>query len=102
MLTQFQVGGLPNPSQGCGSTSDGLTYCFCGPSGGSQSACSASGVTANGACEATMVTGFSHAASDTTDIIGKDFNNTTEPSGMANQILLCGNTGGHCPMCLAH
>jgi hypothetical protein len=103
MVSQFQVGGLPATPAGCQSTSDGLTYCFCGPSGGSASACAAAGVTANGACFSQMALGFSHnAVTDTTDIIGKDFNNTTEPSGMANQILLCGATASHCPMCLSH
>jgi hypothetical protein len=98
MLSQFQVGGLPNPSQGCASTANGLTYCFCGPSGGSQSACASSGVTVNGACAAQEVAGVTHAVTDTTDIIGKDFNDTLEPSGMANQIILCGNISS-CTQC---
>lgn len=83
-------------SQGCGTAANGgLTNCYCGSEGGGPSAC-ATATSVNGACETSELAGFSH--SDNSDIINKDFTNTLEPSGMANQIFSCGKTA--CAQCL--
>lgn len=85
-------------STGCGTeSSGGLTNCFCGPEGGGPSTCETA-TAVNGPCDTQEVAGFSHAINDPTDIISKDFINTLEPSGMANQIFSCGKEA--CPECL--
>jgi len=83
-------------NQGCGTAANGgLTNCYCGSLGGGPSACSTA-TSVNGACETQELAGFSH--SDNSDIVNKDFTNTLEPSGMANEIFSCGKTA--CTQCL--
>jgi len=83
-------------NQGCGTAANGgLTNCYCGSEGGGPSACSTA-TAVNGACETQELAGFSH--SDNSDIVNKDFTNTLEPSGMANEIFSCGKTT--CSQCL--
>ena len=75
-------------STACGTTANGgLTNCYCGTEGGGPTACSTA-TSVNGACEAQELAGFSHT--DNSDIVNKDFTNTLEPSGMANEIFSCG------------
>lgn len=83
-------------STGCGTAANGgLTNCYCGTEGGGPSAC-ATATAVNGECETQEVAGFSHT--DPNDIVNKDYTDTLEPSGMANQIFSCGKE--MCLQCL--
>ncbi|HXX70447.1 MAG TPA: choice-of-anchor D domain-containing protein [Polyangiaceae bacterium] len=83
-------------STGCGTAANGgLTNCYCGSEGGGPSAC-ATATAVNGNCKTQELAGFLHT--DNSDIINKDFTNTLEPSGMANEIFSCGKDT--CPQCL--
>ncbi len=86
----------------CGQTNGGLTNCYCGAGGGTPSACASpsAGPNTNGACKTEDVAGFKDPADDSADIVGKDFTSATQPSGVANQMLACGQVGEHCPQCL--
>jgi hypothetical protein len=85
---------------GCGLTNGGLTNCLCGAGGGGPSACAAqtSESPFNGACDTQEETGLASNVPST--VIGKEYTDTTEPSGMANQVIACGLVGNHCPQCL--
>jgi hypothetical protein len=83
----------------CSNTNGGVTNCFCGSGGGGPTACASAGAAANGACKTAEATGLSHAATDTSDIIGRDFIDINDPSGMANEIIAAASNLG-CPQCL--
>jgi hypothetical protein len=85
---------------GCGATNGGVTNCFCGPGGGGPGACPSAGAATNGVCKTQEVAGFKDVSTDSTDILGKDFTDQTEPTGMANQIISCGLSVGNCTQCL--
>jgi hypothetical protein len=89
-------------SSSCGTTNGGLTNCYCGSGGGTPSVCASpsAGPSLNGVCLSEEAAGFKNMQSDTADIIGKDFTDIKEPSGMANQVIACGQVGGRCPQCL--
>jgi hypothetical protein len=82
----------------CALNSNGLSFCYCGASGGAPTVCASHGTAANGACLATEATGFSFASTDGNDIL-LNFTDTTEPSGQANNIAACALSNG-CNQCL--
>jgi hypothetical protein len=67
---------------------DGISYCYCGAGGGSPTNCETHGASANGACFTPETLGFRYAPTDGTDIVS-NFNDTSQPSGLANQIFTC-------------
>jgi hypothetical protein len=83
---------------GCALNTAGITNCYCGSGGGSPTNCETNGASANGACFSAEVDGFRYAATDGTDIVS-NFTDTTEPSGMANQIYTCA-IANSCTSCL--
>jgi hypothetical protein len=83
---------------GCASLSAGVDACYCGAGGGSPSQCPLNGPATNGVCKGPETDGFRFMPSDATDIL-KNFYDRAEPSGPANQILVCANAQG-CVQCL--
>ena len=82
----------------CAATNGGLDNCYCGPAGGSPSQCPANGPATNGACKGPETDGFIAMPNDATNTL-KNFADTTEPSGMANQIIICAQASS-CTQCL--
>lgn len=85
-------------STGCGSTTDGQQYCYCGPGGGAPSNCSGTTSGQNGQCNAQEVAGFEFAPGDAHDIL-LNYTDIDEPSGKANKIFSVGAANG-CTQCL--
>ena len=85
-------------TSGCAQTNGGVDNCYCGAGGGSPSACPSNGAATNGACKTQEVNGFTFMPSDSTNIL-KNFSDKAEPSGVANQIIVCANSNG-CTQCL--
>ena len=85
-------------TSGCANTTNGQSFCYCGSGGGGPSACASAGAATNGACKSQETNGLFPTANDSTDVL-KDFTDTTEPSGMANQIIKCA-VSNKCTQCL--
>lgn len=83
---------------GCASATDNEDACYCGAGGGSPSACASAGAATNGACKTQITNGLYPSPNDSTDVL-KDFTDTTEPSGMADQLLHCAIVS-KCTQCL--
>jgi hypothetical protein len=83
-------------STGCAGTPAGIANCYCGPAA-VGSACASAGTNVNGACLAQELAGFPFPLGDNTDIL-KNFDDTTTPSGKANQIFTCAIANG-CSSC---
>lgn len=79
-----------------GTTTLNLDNCYCGAGGGSPSACASAGSATNGACKTDETNGLYPNPNDSTDIL-KDYTDTTEPSGVANQIFHAAVSA--CPQC---
>jgi hypothetical protein len=82
----------------CAETNGGLDNCYCGAGGGSPSACPGNGAATNGVCKTQETNGFLAAPTDATNTL-KNFTDTTEPSGLANQIFICAQASS-CTQCL--
>jgi hypothetical protein len=82
----------------CAETNGGLDNCYCGAGGGSPSLCPGNGPAANGACKDQETSGFLASPNDATNTL-KNYTDTTEPSGMANQIFICA-LASSCSSCL--
>jgi hypothetical protein len=78
-----------------GPQDDGISYCYCGGGGGSPSNCETNGSSANGPCFGPETLGFPYAPTDSTDIVN-NFNDYSQPSGLANQISTC-SIANMCP-----
>ena len=82
----------------CANTNDGESFCYCGSGGGGPSACASAGSATNGACKSAITDGLYPNPNDSTDVL-KDFTDTTQPSGMADQVIHCA-VSNHCTQCL--
>jgi hypothetical protein len=83
---------------GCALTNGGPTNCYCGSGGGSQGQCPKNGPATDGVCKGPETDGFKFTPNDSTDIL-KNYSDNAEPSGVANQILVCANANS-CFQCL--
>jgi hypothetical protein len=82
----------------CASSSDGISYCYCGSGGGPSTACLGMGSAVNGACIAPIVAGYPYKATDAADILS-NWTTKADPSGRANEMLNCGAVNS-CSQCL--
>jgi hypothetical protein len=82
---------------GCALTNGGIDNCYCGPGGGSPAQCPKNGPATNGVCKTQETNGFKFPPDDSTNIL-KNYDDHAEPSGIANQIFVCGNVNG-CTQC---
>jgi hypothetical protein len=94
LLTCITIG----PGAGCAATNGGVDNCYCGAGGGSPSQCPSNGPATNGLCKAEETNGLHFDPNDSTDIL-KNFSDRAEPSGVANQIIVCARANG-CTQCL--
>jgi|HubBroStandDraft_1064217.scaffolds.fasta_scaffold49367_1 hypothetical protein len=82
----------------CAENSEGVAYCYCGTEGGATSATcqgTASPFPLNGSCATQEYDGFNYTGNASL-VTGID--NTSQPSGVANQIISCAKGNG-CTMC---
>ena len=87
---------------GCATFNGGIDNCYCGPGGGSPSACGTSTSGQNGSCFTQETNGLSAMPNSGSGVLGQ-FTNTSFPSGMANQIFVCatgGSASTQCTQCL--
>jgi hypothetical protein len=85
--------------QQCGSSANGLNFCYCGTGGGPSSQCQgANAPMVNGACVNQEVAGFAYAKTDASDILAH-FGTKSQPSGIANNIFACA-VSNSCTQCL--
>ena len=83
---------------GCALTNGGVDNCYCGSGGGSPSLCSSAGSATNGLCKTAETNGLKFDPNDSLDIL-KNFTDTSEPSGVANNII-AGAAGNSFTQCL--
>jgi hypothetical protein len=83
------------PNDGAGAAA-GVSICYCGPTNAGTNCQTAAAP--NGLCATQEVTGLGLALNANPTVL-KDYNDTTRPSGMANQIFACASTNG-CAACL--